>query len=126
MMDITKLPALSIRQPWCHHILFDGKPVENRNWPTRFRGWVLIHASKTFDGTAAEKRAFIAAHKDTPPEELFGGIVGLMKISDCVTSMDSEWFFGPYGFVIDEVKPLPFIPCKGKLGFFNPVFEVQS
>lgn len=23
--------AISIRQPWCHHILFDGKDIENRD-----------------------------------------------------------------------------------------------
>ena len=38
--------ALSIRQPWCHHILHDGKDVENRDWPTKGRGWFLIHAGK--------------------------------------------------------------------------------
>ena len=53
--------ALSIRQPWAHHILFDGKRVENRSWLTRFRGPFLIHASATFDGTASERRAFMAA-----------------------------------------------------------------
>ncbi len=38
--------ALSIRQPWAWHILHSGKDIENRDWPTRFRGRVLIHASK--------------------------------------------------------------------------------
>lgn len=38
--------ALSIRQPWAWHILNSGKDIENRDWPTRFRGRVLIHASK--------------------------------------------------------------------------------
>ena len=38
--------VLSIRQPWAWLILNAGKDIENREWPTRFRGRVLIHASK--------------------------------------------------------------------------------
>lgn len=79
--------AISIRQPWCHHILFDGKDVENRSWPTKFRGLVLIHASGTVD---REDRAEVLAHAMPT-----GGIVGVMCITDCVTESDSEWFFGP-------------------------------
>lgn len=33
---------------------------------------------------------------------------------------------GPWGFVLDEVKPLPFQPCKGALGFFTPQLGGQA
>jgi hypothetical protein len=111
MTGILPTVALSIRQPWCHHILYDGKNVENRSWSTRFRGPVLIHASK---GVDAEDRAEVSA-KAMP----LGGIVGVMDIVDCVTNMDSDWFSGPYGFVIRNARPLPFMPCKGALSFFK-------
>ncbi len=104
--------ALSIRQPWCHRILFEGKDVENRDWPTRFHGPVLIHASKGVDPEDRDE----VREKEMP----LGGIVGVMSISGCVTAMNSEWFFGRYGFVISKAVPLKFIPCKGALGFFNP------
>ena len=102
--------ALSIRQPWCHHILCDGKDVENRTWKTNYRGPVLIHASKTTDD-----QEFCRIH-GAP----LGGIVGIMDIVDCVTAMDSRWFFGPYGFVLRNPLPLEFVACRGKLGFFKP------
>jgi hypothetical protein len=41
-------------------------------------------------------------------------------IVDCVTKSASKWFFGKFGFVIKDAKPLPFSPCKGQLGFFTP------
>lgn len=109
--------ALSIRQPWCHHILHDGKDVENRDWKPwnpglRFRGPVLIHAS---GGVDPEDREEVRA-KAMP----LGGIVGVMEIVDVVAEMDSEWFFGPMGLVIRNARPLPFTPCKGMLGFFRP------
>lgn len=109
------MKALSIRQPWCHHILHDGKDVENRTWRTDFRGPVLIHASKSVAEIDRDER-------DAYPR---GGIVGVAKIVDCVSSMDSEWFFGPYGFVLAEVRETPFMPCKGKLGFFTPDISAQ-
>lgn len=110
--------ALSIRQPWCHRILHEGKDVENRSWPTRFRGAVLIHAAK---GVDAEDRGEVRA-KDMP----LGGIVGVMEIVDCVSAMDSEWFFGPYGFVIRNARPLKFHPCKGALRFFRPEIDAAA
>ena len=48
-----------------------------------------------------------------------GGIIGSVNLADCVYQSDSPWFQGPYGFVLSDPKPLPFIPFKGQLGFFD-------
>jgi len=41
--------AISLRQPWAWCLLH-GKDVENRDWwMPQFKGWLLIHAGKTFD-----------------------------------------------------------------------------
>ena len=48
-----------------------------------------------------------------------GGIIGSVNLADCVYQSDSPWFQGPYGFVLRDPKPLPFIPFKGQLGFFD-------
>lgn len=104
--------ALSIKQPYPHHIFYDGKDVENREWPTRGRGWVIVHA-----GISKSE-----LDMDDPKEAAMprGGVVGMMRIVDCVEQMDSRWFFGRYGFVIRDAMPLPLVPCKGALGFFLP------
>ena len=91
-----RIKALSIKQPWPHRIFHEGKDVENRDWPTKGRGWFIIHAGKTYDGGKPPQ-----AHADLP----FGGIVGMARIVDCVTEMDSEWFFGRYGFVLRDAFP---------------------
>jgi hypothetical protein len=111
------MKALSIRQPWCHHILVDGKDVENRDWATRFRGEVLIHAGKAFDGPIRDYPEF--AHLPR------GGIVGVVEIVDCVSACGSEWFCGDYGFVLRNARVLPFIPCRGALGFFDVPPDVE-
>ncbi len=43
------MKALNIRQPRAHLIVHGHKDVENRSWPTKFRGRVYVHAGKRFD-----------------------------------------------------------------------------
>jgi len=128
----TNLQALSIRQPWAWLILHAGKDIENRSWPTRYRGRVLIHAGKGMTKAeyqdAREHAAAIAPHITLPAfEELpRGGIVGEMRIVDCKADSLSPWFFGPYGFVIEDAKRMPFTSCPGALGFFRPKLDQQN
>ena len=48
---------------------------------------------------------------------------GMARIVDCVTTMDSPWFFGKHGFVLRDAFPVPLIACRGQLGFFVPPQE---
>lgn len=126
--------ALSIRQPWAWLILNAGKDIENRNWSTRFRGTVLIHASKGCTKSefedAQECAEMIGIDISNMPgwkQIERGGIVGSVEIVDCVEDSDSLWFFGDYGFVLRNARPLPFRPWKGQLGFFDvPELEFPS
>ena len=118
--------ALSILQPWAWLIVNGHKPVENREWRGRHRGPLLIHAGKGIDRDAYE---FIQAML---PDDVVvpgpgaierGGIVGQARMVDCVTAHPSQWFFGPYGFVLADAQPLPFRRCRGQLGFFDVDYE---
>lgn len=125
--------ALSIRQPWAWLILNAGKDIENREWSTRFRGRVLIHAGKgmtrdEYEGAldtmdCVEHFNGKPIGVTLPPFEALerGGIVGSVEIVDCVDERAalSPWFFGRYGFVLRDPQPLPFRPYKGSLGFFK-------
>lgn len=122
--------CISVRQPWAWLIVHGLKDIENRSWPTKFRGPVCIHAAKGM--TAMEYlRASVWVYdmvgveiaQRIPHVELLdrGGIVGTTVITDCVSSSLSPWFMGEYGFVLDrsQSRPVPFIPCRGSLGFFR-------
>ena len=107
-----EIKALSIKQPYPHHIFHDGKDVENRDWPTKGRGWIIVHA-----GVSKSELCMELPQEAAMPR---GGIVGMARIVDCVTAMDSDWFLGRYGFVLADAFPVDLIPCKGQLGFFAP------
>lgn len=115
--------ALSIRQPWAWLIVNGYKPVENRDWPTNYRGPVLIHASKTRDPEGYSQALQICELLGItlPPLDDLpkGGIVGEATLHDCVTESDSPWFVGEHGFLLRDARPLPFVPLRGWLGFFN-------
>lgn len=115
-LEAGQVKALSIKQPYPHHIFHDGKDVENRDWPTKGRGWFIVHA-----GVSKSE-----LDMDDPKEASMprGGIVGMARIVDCVTEMDSPWFYGRYGFVLRDAFPVDLIPCRGQLGFFAPPLEV--
>lgn len=117
------MKALSIRQPWAWLIVHGFKPVENRDWPTRYRGPFLVHASKGMtreDYEDARDLAQVQGITIPAPHELErGGIVGVATLSGCVTHSPSRWFFGKFGFELADAKPLPFLPLKGRLGFFD-------
>jgi hypothetical protein len=121
-------------------MLYGGKDIENRNRATRFRGNILIHASLGWDRTnfpLNRDGTFYLQMKgnclrlpipDEMPRQLSsyprGGIVGVMEIIDCVNQHNSPWYFGKYGYIIKNVRPLPFVACKGALGLWDVPEEV--
>jgi hypothetical protein len=116
--------TLSIRQPWAWLIVNGHKPVENRDWSTTFRGRFLIHAGAsmvqreywaTVDHLKAELGIEVPHFLELPK----GGLVGAATLVDVVTEMDNPFFQGPYGFVLADARPCPFVPVKGQLGWFS-------
>ena len=121
----SKTMALSIRQPWAWLIAHGHKDVENRNWPTHFRGRFLVHAAK---GMTREEyqaaRGMALRINPAIPFPAFddlerGGIVGEAEVTGCLEASDSPWFVGEYGFALAHARPLPFEPCRGQLNFFE-------
>lgn len=126
------MKVLSVRQPWAWGFFHAGKNIENRSWPTKVRGRVLVHASlyvpneddaEDFldaSGLGMIERSELAGRMlSSNLLRERGGIVGSVEIVDCVTEHPSPWFFGPFGFVLCDPRPLPFIPLRGRLSFWD-------
>src|SRR2546423_1928469 len=124
---IDTIPALSIRQPWPYCILHLGKhakDIENRGRRFNHRGPLLVHASQGLrSGELLDAIHWIAKNVGDVSRELpvstssyqRGGIVGVVDVVDCVEESVSPWFDGPYGLVLANPRPLPFVPYKGQL-----------
>ena len=96
--DLNK--AISIKQPWAYLICAGIKDVENRTWPTKYRGRVYIHASAKPVGqyfeidvfTADQLNYLIQSKKINLIEKVqLSAIIGHVDIVDCVINYDSIW-----------------------------------
>jgi hypothetical protein len=117
------MKALTIKQPWVHAILHEGKDIENRSWQRSFRGWIAIHsAAKPRRDVKFRGRIHVPDLKTLD----YSAICGVARIADIVTKSSSKWFDHPdegsvnYGWMLAEVTPLKKpIPCKGALGLWK-------
>jgi hypothetical protein len=121
------LPAVSIRQPWAHAIFHFDKKVENRSWllPTGKRDAVsLVHAGKQKD---TEGYAILRDMGFDVPHVLpCGGIVGIVEFDGCTYKSRSPWaVHGLCHWIIKRAAPLPFLPWKGQLSFFEVFYPYE-
>ncbi len=126
------MKTLSVRQPWAWALVEGWKPIENRSRRTHHRGPLNIHASLNFDKAGLE---FIRDSMGIAVPDYFdcGGIVGRVNVVGVICPhghsadlpkiyeelRDSRWFFDKFGWVVNQAQPLPFQPCKGKLGLWE-------
>jgi len=134
------MKALSIQQPWAWLIVQGIKDIENRDWYTNYRGFLLIHAGKKIDSNffSDDKTLFLPYAERVCGESIAaimpqnqegyetGGIVGYAALHKVVTQSDSPWFRGRYGFVLTQRHTVPFIPLRGQLGLFEVKSEVEA
>ena len=129
--------ALSIKQPWLYAIMHLGKQIENRDW--RPPDWIIgeriaLHASARPDTLTAiascQKIAGVMLPKNIPMGRILATavIVGFVGIDGSgVTNeerrsevLDDKWFFGDYGWMLDDVRILETpVPYKGALGLWR-------
>lgn len=115
----SRQPALTIFQPYAWLIVAGFKPIENRGWSTTYRGPLIIHAgAKMHDHPIHEIERRYRVKID-PRLLRLGGVIGEVDLVDVVTQHPSPWFTGPFGFVLQNPRPLPFRYLRGGQGIFE-------
>lgn len=126
--------AISLWQPWASLIAAGVKQYETRSWATKYRGPLIIHASKTtqIDWRDREFMARLRAAGLNIKELPIGAavclcnLVAVYRTEDCSAYLDeNELAFGDFtpgraAWKLEVIrvfnKP---IPGKGKQGLFN-------
>lgn len=91
-MAAGEVRVLTVRQPWAWAIIQGGKDVENRSWPAKHRGPLLIHAGNAFERDGYETVKRLATVPPPPANDFVRrAIVGVVELVDCVQDSDSEW-----------------------------------
>jgi hypothetical protein len=137
--------ALTLWRPWEIAILSGSKTVENRSWPppksvigTR----IALHAGKKYDYVSAEaiKQVLGLATIESTPGVIVGTVLiaGYVKIGtkgrdgtatspELLPLLKSVWFFGEYGWALQDVRALAKpVPCKGMQGLWVVPPEIEA
>lgn len=129
LLLVIKMKTISIKQPWASLIINGYKEYEFRSWNTKFRGQVLIHASKTVEKDVLKR--FEQLNLDYPTGKIIGSvnITDVIKVNKCFEDKlikENELIYGAtigregYAFKIENVEKFKQpIEAKGMLGFWN-------
>jgi len=124
------MKCLTIVQPYAELIASGAKRVENRTWPTRYRGPLLIHAGKN--------RTRLDEYDTGSVPLAFGAVIARVNLIDCVSMEDIErgayaktypWIqdhehaTGPWCFVLSDAKRINPFSVSGRLGLFNIEYQ---
>ncbi len=122
------MKAITILQPYAHLIASGEKRVENRSWPTKYRGLIAIHAG--------QGRAYLdKGDLELYPDMSFGAVVATATLVDCVDYYDllrfaaetnrpwlieDEHAVGPVCWILEAVERLEEpVPCSGAQRLWN-------
>lgn len=123
--ETNKMKALTICQPYAELIARGEKVIENRTWPTGYRGPLLIHAGKSRawlsddDHTKANYGIDVAA---VP----FGAVVAVVDLVDCVrvgqlppSLAGNEHANGPWCWILANVRRVEPVVMRGAQGLWE-------
>lgn len=136
------MKALTVSQPWANLIASGLKFVENRTWPTSYRGPLAIHAGKGSQYLTPQQLTMYPT----------GCIIATCELVNCVhieivnrrcniellsqpisnfskkTLLDvarHDFTEGPYLWILDNIRPVIDHPIKGAQGLWNVSVDVQ-
>jgi hypothetical protein len=115
MSSNAHFPAISVRQPSADRIVRGVLQRDRRSRPTRFRGWLLVHASQTL--SRADRSKADAGELER------GKLLGLARLEDCVKDGDA------WAYVWKSPRRFrTAIPCRGhySIPFYVPASLVRG
>mgnify|MGYP003291267166 CR=1 FL=1 len=139
-----KCPALSCRQPWATLLCSGIKDIENRSWPTDYRGRVFIVASTGNDTGVFRHRLVSEELQNIVEEQMRKGnlpsyngyqqsaVIGYVDIENCTSEhVDSPWGNGDKynwkitnAYIFDEPQC---VGIKAKFFFFDlPELDINN
>lgn len=132
------MKALTICQPFAHLIVRGEKRVENREWPTSYRGQLMIHAGKSREWLDPyEDETYLGdelSFQRAGDPLVFGAVVGLAQLADCLHIdriqrgeydakhpwlRDHEHTNGTWCWVLVDVRRIEPVPYRGAQGLFD-------
>ena len=113
------MKALTVCQPYAELIARGLKPIENRTWPTSYRGPLAIHAGKS-------REWMDEGDLEAYPSMAFGAVVATCRLVDCVRLANlpaaltgHQHANGPWCWILHDVQRIEPVPQRGAQGLWN-------
>ena len=124
------MKALNVKQPWAWLIANGYKGIETRTWATRYRGPLLIVASKGKMNKIIKK----VFHEQFPSAEVdYGQAVCVVDLVDCrlMTTADEESaacsiYDRAHSWVLRNTRKINPFPVKGQLGLYDTPVPIET
>ena len=133
------MKTFTVKNPYAYLICADIKPIENRTWPTKFRGRILIHSSaKAMKEDPYALLGFEKWHSLSPGQRVLlrsntlenSAIIGSVEIVDCFRNDTANCFQKPpsiwgekdcFNWVLTNpvLFANPITNVKGRLSFWD-------
>lgn len=121
------MKALTIGQPYAELIMSGEKTIENRSWPTAYRGPLAIHAGLSREWMKVAARDGVMPRGMTENRLVFGALVGVVTLIGCVpvtqlppSLRGNVHAFGPWCWILRRpMRLLAPLPERGRQGLWN-------
>ena len=120
LMEDSEIKGLSIRQPWASLIASGKKTLEVRTWPCKYRGRILICASRSREKLSDDLPRGVTICLAT--------IIACraMEPGDVQAAGGVTYDAGMYVWELADIKPVNAVAIRGTLSFFKIPADVQS
>lgn len=123
---MATMKAITVHNPYGWAIIAGHKTVENRSWPTSYRGILAIHSGSSDNWLHEGIDFFKSLGVDLPSSYMRGKIIGVVDLVECAElklikkSKRGPHHFGPFCFSLANPRPLANpVPARGMPGMFD-------
>ena len=113
------MKALSLKQPWAELVASGRKTVETRRWTTKYRGPLLIVASKNVDSRGLARFPKLESWQRGVAVATVALIdIRRMRIDDEEAAC-CGWYNGAFAWVLSGAERIGPFPVRGSLGLYE-------
>ena len=133
--ELVELTAITLHQPWASLVAKGCKQYETRDWPTSYRGPIIIHAGRKPKGKQElrEHDKVLVSFKDLLNEDCpYSAVVAIAELTDVILMTEEfinqqyptelrcgNWQIGRYAFKLENIRAIAPIPATGKQGLWK-------
>lgn len=130
---MTQIRAITIWEPYASCLAQNIKKIETRNWKTKYRGLLLIHAASRRLSTPEKNLQAKLRELSIEPKLHPGCIIAKGVLTNCIeiTSKMIEaenkleislgnWYKGYFAWILEDIQQIKPIPTQGKQRLWIP------